>query len=253
MIRFILFGITLLIFQFIVLTPAKNVYAQKKVESDHYTIQLPNLNSGAGIPSSTNFILNSTIGQTAQGEISSTNYIVKAGFQYIHSIIPFYFSISDISIDFGTLTPGTPSTQQATLTVSAGGAGGYAVTAFENHPLQNGQSDQIADTLCDSGPCSQTSAQPWTSNTTYGFGFNMSGDDVPADFVNSTYYRQFADASAAESAATIMNKSGVTYDYPNNTWPWRSVATITYKVNVSSVQEAGTYTNFVTFIATPTF
>jgi len=217
--------------------------AQSRVESENYTIQFPNFNSGAGIPTSDNYLLNTTIGQTAAGLYSSDGYRVKSGFQYISSIIPFSFSISDISITFGSLVPNTPSTQTADLTVSSGGASGYSVMAQENHPLKTqNEASAIADTVCDSSDCNESTAGVWSSPTIYGFGYNMSGDDVPAGFVDSTYFKQFSDLSTSESAQTVMSSENV----------GRSrTSTITYKVNVSSLQPAGTYYNTVTFTAIP--
>lgn len=220
------------------------VHAQERVESSNFRIEFPNLNSGAGIPSSDNYRLDSTIGQTVAGRFASAGYITRAGFQYIHSIIPFSFSISDIQKNFGTLTPGTPSTSSSTIIVSAGGAGGYSVKAFENNPLKTSDGgNTIIDTLCDT-TCSETTAAVWTSGTKYGFGFNMDGDDIPADFTNTTYFRQFSDASSLESPAVIMSS--------NNVGTSRT-ATITYKINVSGVQPAGIYQNKITFIAIPSY
>ncbi len=104
-------------------------------------------------------------------------------------------------------------------------------------------SDVIIDTLCDT-TCSETTAGVWTSASKYGFGFNMTGDDISADFTNSTYFRQFADRSNAESAKTIMTSANV----------GRSrTATITYKLNVSTVQPAGTYRNVIMYTAIPSY
>lgn len=220
------------------------ILAQEKVESDNYIIQFPNFNSGAGIPSSTGYKLDSTLGQGAPGLYSSAGYRVKAGFQYIHSIIPFSFAVSKIQINFGTLTPGTPSTDSSTLTVSAGGAGGYSVKASENNPLKTVDSiNTIPDTLCDS-TCSETTAAVWTSDTKYGFGFNMTGNDISTDFTNSTYFRQFADRSNSENDAVIMTSSNVGRT---------RIATITYKINVSDFQPAGTYQNIIEFTAIPSY
>lgn len=230
------------IFFFLIISNLSLVYAQERVQSENYRIIFPNFNSGAGIPSSDNYYLNTTIGQTAPGLFSSTGFRVKSGFQYINSIIPFSFSVSDIQINFGVLTPGTPSTDTSILTVSAGGAGGYTVKASENNPLKTSDgSNTIIDTLCDS-TCSETSAGTWTSNSRYGFGFNMSGDDIPADFVNTDYFRQFSDRNSAENPAIIMSSINVGRE---------RTATITYKVNVSGVQPAGTYQNIITFTAIP--
>jgi hypothetical protein len=219
-------------------------YGQERIESPNYRIIFPNFNSGAGIPTSTNYSLNTTLGQTAPGLFSSSGYRTKAGFQYINSIIPFSFSVSDIQINFGTLTPNTPSTDTSTLIVSAGGAGGYSVTASENNPLQlSDASENIIDTLCDT-TCSETAAASWTSSTKYGFGFNMSGDDIPVDFTNSNYFRQFSDRSNSESAAVVMSSANVGR---------QRTATITYKVNVSNVQPAGVYQNVIIFTAIPSY
>ena len=218
--------------------------AQGVIQSENFEIQMPNLNSGAGIPSSTNFGVNSTIGQTAAGLFSSTGYRVKSGFQYIHSIIPFSFQISKLAISFGTLIPGTPATDSHTLTVSAGGAGGYQVKAFESSPLKTfGSLSTIADTTCDTS-CDEETAGEWTSDSKYGFGFKVSGEDVPDDFTNDDYYRQFADLSSAETSQIVMSSIYVGKSRQS---------TITYKVNVSGVQEAGIYTNLVTYIAIPTY
>ena len=217
---------------------------QERIESPNYRIIFPNLNSGAGIPTSTNYNLNTTIGQTGPGEYSSSGYKVKAGFQYIHSIIPFSFSISDIQINFGTLTPSSPSADTSTIVVSAGGAGGYTVKTSENNPMKTiTDADTITDTLCDT-TCSETAAASWTSTTKYGFGFNMSGDDVPADFTNSNYFRQFADRSNSETEQAIMSSVNVGS---------QRTATITYKVNVSGVQPAGVYQNVIKFTAIPSY
>lgn len=221
------------------------ILAQAVINSPNYRIQFPNLNSGAGVPSSTNYQLDTTVGQTVAGPFSSTGYRVKAGFQYIHSIIPFSFSISKFLIPFGTLTPQVPDTDASTLTVSAGGAGGYQVTVRENHPLQLGTTaNYIPDTLCNSGPCSETSAGVWTQATAYGFGYNMTGDDIPAAFVDSTYYKQFADISSAETPQVVMSNVNVGTSRQ---------ATVTYKVNISGIQPAGSYQNVITFVATPTY
>jgi hypothetical protein len=236
--------LTAILFLSAYLTPSLTE-AVASMESGSYKIRWPNLNMTSGSKSSANYNIMDTIGQTAPGEYDSTGYKVRAGFPYIKSIIAFSFTISDLSIDFGTLIPGVFSTQTNTLTVSAGGAGGYNVTARANHPLKGTTNDNtIPDTTCNSGTCSETSAGVWDNTTHYGFGYNMSGNDVPAAFINSTYFKQFADASLAESAVTVMSKIGAGAN---------RIATVTYKVIVSQIQPAGSYENSITYVATPSF
>lgn len=217
------------------------------LSSDSYRIQMGNLNMGAGLPTSSSYKLGVTGGQTAPGLYTSTGYLVRAGFWYIKTIIPFAFTISDLSIDFGTLTAGSPSTAQNMLSVSAGGAGGYQVTAIENDTLQtSGGTAEIPDTTCDGGAntCTETDAKPWTDDTKYGFGYNMTGNDIPSDFIDSTYYRPFPSQEEAEDPAIVMSSSQVGKD---------RVATVTYKVNISGSQAAGDYENYIIFVATPKY
>ena len=221
--------------------------AVERMESNSYKIRFPNLNMTSGSKSSSNYNILDTLGQTAPGEYDSTGFKVKAGFPYIKTIIPFSFTISDLSIDFGTLVPGVfPSPLPTnTLTISSGGAAGYSVTAIEDRPLtaQSGTAT-IPDTTCDSDGCSETTAGVWTNTAKYGFGYNLNGNDVPAAFVNLTYFKQFADASQSETAQIVMSSSNVGKS---------RTATVTYKVNVAATQTAGDYENAITFIATPTY
>lgn len=230
------------------LSYASPIHAQSgTMNSTQFRVKTGNINFGSGTPSSASYNLGTTVGQLAANQFSSTGYIVKAGFQYIHSIIPFTFSISDTTIELGTLTPQTPSTATADLDVSFGGAGQYQVTAAEVGPLttQSG-SDTIPDTSCNGGAqtCTESSADVWNSTSAYGFGYNMSGDGIPSDFIDGTYFRPFPDLNAAESPQVVMSSTNVTTS---------STSTITFKANISTTQAAGSYYTVVKFVATPSF
>jgi hypothetical protein len=238
----------ILLFTFYVLgfTVAPTALAQTMSNAD-YMIRMGNLNSISGKPTGSGFKLSYTSGQTGPGLYSGTNYKVRAGFQYISSIIPFRFSITNNVIDFGIMSPTTPILRTSLLTISNGSAFGYQVTASQDHNLRvNGSGAEIPPTACgDSGPsCIPTSAGPWTNSLTYGFGYrcdNNTGTDCDTQFSNSTYYKPFA---AYPSAVAVMK--GVTVGR-------NKVTQITYKLNISGSQQAGLYTNVVNYIATPTF
>lgn len=125
---------------------------------------------------------------------------------------------------------------------------GYQVTASENTPLTiTNTSVTIPDTTCDAGNCSQTTAAPWTSTLTYGFGYrcdNVSGTDCSQDFATTTNYKQFANTAKSELPVAVMSGTGASTN---------KQAQITYKVNISGSQTAGVYANGITYIATPTF
>jgi len=220
------------------------VLAAPSMSSDNYQIDWPNLNMGAGLPDSNSYNLGVTTGQIAPGLYSSAGYKVRAGFQYIHSIIPFTFKIDKISVDFGSLTVGVGSTDTIALEVNCGSAGGYSVTAQENNSLTSTAASTILDTTCDpSDACTEVDAGTWTSNSTYGFGFSMSGADVPNEFSGGKY-KQYADISGAETPQAVMSGTNVGIG---------KTASMTLKVNVSGTQAAGVYENILTFIATPTY
>jgi hypothetical protein len=204
------------------------------------------INITGGNKSSASYRLSDTVGQTIQGQFDSAGYVIKAGFQYIHSLTPFTFTVSNLDLNYGSLVPGTPSLLTNILTVTTGSAYGYTVKTLEDHPLRiiNG-STTIADTSCDlASPCTQTDATAWTDNTRYGFGYNIQGTDVDAsDFVDSTYFRPFP-IQDTDQPATVMSRGGTAT---------ASAATVTYKVNVSGTQAAGTYQNNIQYIAIPSF
>ena len=214
--------------------------------SNSFNIEMSTVNIGGGQLRSPSYEVGSTIGQTIQGKFGLTGFLVKAGFQYIHPLTPFTFTISNLDINFGSLVPGTPSTGTTILSVTTGAAFGYAVKTVADHALRiiNGV-PTIPNTSCDlASPCTITDATSWTDNARYGFGYNMAGDDVDTgDFVNSTYYRPFP-MQGVDSPSTVMSRSGVATD---------SSATATYKVNVAGSQAAGTYQNNIQYIAIPAF
>lgn len=213
-----------------------------------YILQMGNLNSGAGKPTNSSYKLGVTIGQTGPGLYSGVNYKVRSGFQYISSIVRFRFSIDATLIDFGTLTAASPVTRSSVLTITNGSAGGYSVTAYENHQLLvPAIGTLIPDTTCDDGSCTESTSAAWTSNLTYGFGYrcdNEVGTDCAPGFSTSTFYKQFADNASSETTQAVMTGTVLGRNIKSR---------ISYKVNVAATQPAGLYTNQIIYVATPTY
>jgi len=232
------------------------------MESSEYKIQFGTGDIAGGTESSGSYNLSTSVGQSAAKEFQANGYIVKAGFQYIYSIIPFSFSVSEVNVNLGSLIPNTSATSAITLTVSAGGAGGYQITAIEDYFLQTlSGASEIPDTPCDSGTsCDKSNANLWTSNTTYGFGYNMSGQDIPVDFINSNYYRPFANAANTpipDDPEIVMSSTKVTMPTGTPTPAPASErtheSTVTFKANIDPIQEAGSYQTVIRFRATPIY
>mgnify|MGYP001582190708 FL=1 len=73
----------------------------------------------------------------------------------------------------------------------------------------------------------------------------MTGQNIDlSDFVNSTYFRPFANALINEQPSIVMQNSTATTS---------ATATVTYKVNISGSQAAGTYRNIIQFLAIPAY
>lgn len=228
--------------------PANNVLADR-LESDSFVIQFGNFNVTSGEKSSASFNVTDTVGQIAAGpfgEYGNSDYFLGSGFQYIYQIDTFSFSISDVLIELGSLSNSAFSTDSNVLTITTKGGGGYTVYSYESRPLTLSSDGvtTIPDTTCDTASCDQTNADPWVTPSNYGFGFNADGSTVPSDFVDTTYFRQFADASSAETMQAVMSSSNIAN---------ADTATITYKASAAGNQTAGEYETAIIFVAVPGF
>lgn len=212
-----------------------------------YIIKMGTINIVSGTVSNSSVKLSTTVGETAPGEFETTGYRLKSGFQYGRPSEPFSFSIGSDSINLGSLIANTFGNAKTTLTVGGAGVHGYTVKAIENHSLQVGETQNvIPDTICDPNKkCSPNQAAPWTSTTAYGFGYNLSGDDVDkTDFIDQTYFRPFANNQFNHIPVTLMSRIGRSQ---------KAIATITFQANISPIQGNGTYENSIQFIALPSY
>ncbi|MBU0974966.1 hypothetical protein KKD03_04675 [Patescibacteria group bacterium] len=241
--KFLLLIISSGILLFIVAT--KQIFAQN-LTSDSWIIQFGNFNVTSGEKSSASYNITDTVGQTGSGpygSYGSSSYFVGSGFQYIYQIDNFSFDISKTLIDLGELVPNVHSTDSHTLTVTTKGAGGYSVYAYEIHPLRliNG-SDEIIDTTCNTANCTHLVAGVWNDQSIPGFGYNMTGNDIPANFIDNTYYKNFADDETAETMQIVMSSVNIAS---------QRQATVTYKAGINSSQASGNYETGIIYVAVP--
>lgn len=183
------------------------------------------------------------------GHYSGNNYTVKSGNDYDPDQIPLSFSISNLSVDFSSLSPTNPVLRTTILTVKNNSGYSYKVTAAENNQLTEVKSgSKIPDTRCDDGKCNEAVSSQWTSTLTYGFGYRCDVSDQTCSlgdesFTQEDFYKQFPDTSLKESAAEVLSGGPEI----------QQKATIIYKVNISSSQPQGLYSNTVTFLALPSY
>jgi hypothetical protein len=167
--------------------------------------------------------LSSTPSSTTTSQIpfnqpSTLNYQLTPGFPEVKIISDFNFTISDISVDFGILTPETPSKRNQTLSVSAPNTRGYSILAYQNHPLQLSSANAIPN---------------WTSSDSYGFGYSLDNQSFQA----------FPDQSQNQPPQTIISSHLATI----------TATIINYQVNIPPTQAAGDYENTIYFLALPAY
>lgn len=213
------------------------------MSSQNFRIQGGNFNMTSGNKASQNFKLSDVVGQTAAGIFASKGYIVQAGFLNGAAGTAISFSVNPSVVDFGTLTPNNPIDKTLRITISNGNATGYTVRVSENQPLTTLAGAEITDTVCDppaGGPCTLTQAAKWSQNSTYGFGYKISGRTIPQDFNKDNFFRPFPATRRNETPALIMQTQAKKVV---------DQATMTLRVNVNQNQPVGQYRNVLSFSA----
>lgn len=215
-----------------------------RLESESFVVTFGNFNVTSGEKSSSTYDLTDTVGQVANGpygQYGLSGYFVGGGFQYIYQIDTFSFRITDVTVELGELAPNTHAIAAHDLIINTKGAGGYYIYAYEKNPLRHvSGSPDIPDTSCNAGTCSISSAAIWNNTAVPGFGYNMSGNDVPPDFIDTNYFRPFG--IGFSQMQIVMSSSNIA----NN-----RTATVTYKAGASGSQAAGDYTTTVSYVAVP--
>lgn len=157
---------------------------------------------------------------------------------------PYNGAVTESSISFGTLLPDDPTAGSHYLSVTTNAASGYTVTAAEAAPLTSG-TDAIPNVMGDDGTITHSTAGPWTSSTTYGFGYTLENENgSDAVFTFASGYKAFADFSAGEVPQAVMSAAGPVTG---------SLVELVYRVNIAPTQPQGAYSTTVTYVATGTF
>ena len=164
------------------------------------------------------------------------------------------------SAPFGTLSANTFYEGCQKVSVSTNAGNGYTIAVREDHSLRTPSGLTIADTGCDGSGCLNTpsTAAAWVTNTNSGLGISCAHSatsqscwTASPNWINGTRWAPIASegknnpTGGAQTPAIFSGLSSAT-----------SVEVITkakYRVAVPNAQAAGTYTNLVSFIATPMY
>ncbi len=138
------------------------------------------------------------------------------------------------AIPFGTflITTTNVAAQQITTTTNANY--GYTVTLQENQALTSSSSATIPD----------VTAGAWTTNSTTGFGVNVTGGDANTTlFTGNTIYEPIPHNT---STLTLATKTSPTSSSGDSEY-------VNFQLGVTAAQPAGTYTNNIDYVVTPTY
>lgn len=194
------------------------------MSSANYTNWMDSFNvSGEETSSSLNYQLQDTLGEIGTGTLSSANYANQGGFRQVEANPILTFSISDNSIDLGTLSVAAISTANHTITTTTNSSAGYTTTIIEDGNLRSGANDinDVADGAVTAG--------------SEEYGIRTSGAQGQMNG---------ADTAITSTTQTVASYSG----YINS-----SATTITYKAAISASTSTGTYGHTVTFVSTGNF
>lgn len=166
---------------------------------------------------------------------------IELGYSEGYSL--YSFTISDILIDYGPLSPTNPITRSNYLSINSNSLLPIQILAIENHQLSNGKGSIIPNTTCDNGTCTPSHASSWNSTLTYGLGYqckNIFGLNCTDNYLYSGY-RQFADESINNPYKNIITGYIIK----------KGSSRINYKINVPGNQNRALYTNTITYISIP--
>lgn len=153
---------------------------------------------------------------------------------------------------FGTLVVGATSSVSQALSVITNADGGYVVTVQQNQELTNAAGANINSFNNAANGTGSTTPVAWANPTgildtdnTYGhMGLSSDDSDLGTDFTGS----KFAGLNGA-AAMTIMSHNGPA----DGTTQDMGKASVVYSTKITALQEAGDYTNTLTYICTPTY
>ena len=143
------------------------------------------------------------------------------------------------SIAFGSVSAGGSATQAAQLlTLSTNAAHGYAIYIRNTQLLTNANSDTIAAQTCASSDCSTVANNQAFSGSSsvsaFGFTTDSSNDTITSNqFVGLTTSNVQIDHSTSPANANTVH--------------------VEYQLQLKNTQPPGTYSNVITYTATPTY
>lgn len=159
------------------------------------------------------------------------------------------------AVNFGPLVLGTYNNLAQSISCTTNSANGYVIQAFENQVMTTigttgagGVGLTIPNTNCEGNNCTPTAQRAWTGFNNSGFGYSLevgttTGTTASIGITTPGEYKPFGVGFA--NAQPILSRT--------NTPAGTDSIYVCYRAVASTTQQAGTYENQVSYIATATF
>ncbi len=220
--------------------------------STNYQLQSDSINMGGGLSTSTTYMQESTVGEVGSGDLSSSNYKLKAGYQQMQEVYLALSTPSDVilSPSLSGVTGGT-SNGSTTVTVTTDSPAGYSlIIESQNDPaMQSG-----VNTIADYNEGADADYSFAVIGGVAHFGFSPSGSDITSYFKDNGALCGVGSADAslacwaglATTSTTISEGAGS--NHPNG-----ATTTINFRVGIGSGASVttGVYTATTTLTALP--
>jgi len=244
-----------------VINPAPSSTTKTAGVADTYTFYVDHLDNSYSLIDSTQgkIAIIESVRVTAAVEPRIELTIAGMGVGTSSCGLPASVTTTAVTVPLGSLSITNFTNAAQSLTISTNADGGYAVTTLESDQLSKiigaglDTGVFIADTPGDTTTASHTTADEWVSTAVKGFGYslhNSNAASVAFEYTSTTggcdgvfCAKQFADNNN-EAAQTLFSSTTVANS---------ELAYVCYRAIIGATQEAGTYTNAVTYIASATF
>lgn len=143
---------------------------------------------------------------------------------------------ADATVNIPQVTSGTPQSTTSTCTVTTDSATGYLLYASENKDLEHTTKAGTYITPANLG--SYAAPTPWSTATSLGLGFSLSGASVQSKWNSGGNYSSYVSATPGQINSYASAAAG------------GATITVTYKLDVTGSQEGGVYNNVVSYYAT---
>ena len=215
--------------------------------SNNYQVNEVFFGSGGELNAcSTNFCSKQSAGESAVGNTTSANYQAQGGFNTDRQ--PYLeFSVSNTSVDLGSLSSTSPKTATASFYIKAYLSHGYSVVNASDPPKNNAYTMQAITTV------------PTASSTgTEQFGINLVANTSPwafgankVDNPDSTFSFGLVAPDYSNQNMYVYRKNDV-IAYSTSSSSYTNF-TISYIFNISTVTPGGTYEMRHVLVATATY